>query len=160
MNNLKYILPFVLILFAACNTDQKAADTNQVNEPAFPKGEKVVSDNFTGTVWLNYLVPTDSVHHVNIGSVTFEPGARTNWHYHEGGQILLVTEGKGLYQEKGKPIEIIEKGDVIKCPPNIEHWHGATATESMTHIAIGTSTHIGGAIWLEPVTDEEYNNRD
>jgi quercetin dioxygenase-like cupin family protein len=157
MKNLKYILPLVLVLSVACNTDQKETDTNQKNELAFAKGEKVVSENFTGTVWLNYLVPTDSVHHVNIGSVTFEPGARTNWHYHEGGQILLVTEGKGLYQEKGKSVESIEKGDVIKCPPGIQHWHGATPSESMTHIAIGTNTQIGGAIWLEPVTDEEYN---
>lgn len=157
MKNLKYILPLVLVLSVACNTDQKETDTNQKNELAFAKGEKVVSENFTGTVWLNYLVPTDSVHHVNIGSVTFEPGGRTNWHYHEGGQILLVTEGKGLYQEKGKSVESIEKGDVIKCPPGIQHWHGATPSESMTHIAIGTNTQIGGAIWLEPVTDEEYN---
>lgn len=134
-------------------TDRDSASTGM----AFAKGDKVTNHNFIGTVWLNYLLPTDSIHHVNIGSVTFEPGARTNWHYHEGGQILLVTEGKGLYQEKGKPVEIIEKGDVVKCPPDIAHWHGATPTEAMTHIAIGTNTHIGGAVWLEPVTDEEYN---
>lgn len=157
MNNLKHILPLVFVLISACNSEQKTEEANHQNEPSFSNGEKVNSENFTGTVWLNYLVPTDSVHNVNIGSVTFEPGARTNWHYHLGGQILLVTEGKGLYQEKGKSIETIEKGDVIKCSPNIEHWHGATPTEAMTHIAIGTNTQIGGAIWLGPVTDEEYN---
>ncbi|MCY4778580.1 cupin domain-containing protein [Sphingobacterium sp. UT-1RO-CII-1] len=123
----------------------------------FVKGEKIVSANFVGTVWLNHLVETDTTHHVNIGSVTFEPGARTNWHYHEGGQILLVTDGKGLYQERGKPIEVIRAGEVVKCPPNIAHWHGATQTEPMTHIAIGTNTQIGSAVWLEPVTDEEFN---
>ncbi|MCD0487763.1 cupin domain-containing protein [Pedobacter sp. MC2016-14] len=122
----------------------------------FPKGEKVANDNFTGRVWLNYLLQTDTVHNVNIGSVTFEPGARTNWHFHKGGQILLVSEGKGLYQEKGKPVEVIKKGDVLKCPPNIAHWHGASPTEAMTHVAIGTNTNIGGAVWLKPVTDEEY----
>ena len=156
INNLKYILLPVIVLLTACNHTQTTDDTNQQNEPAFSKGEKVTSENFIGTVWLNYLTQTDTVHNVNIGSVMFEPGARTNWHYHEGGQILLVTEGKGLYQEKGKPIEIIQKGDVIKCPPNIEHWHGATPTDAMTHIAIGTNTNIGGAVWLGPVKDDEY----
>jgi quercetin dioxygenase-like cupin family protein len=68
-----------------------------------------------------------------------------------------VSDGKGLYQEKGKPLVVIKKGDVVKCPPNIAHWHGATPTESMTHIAIGTNTHIGGAVWLKPVTNQEYN---
>ncbi|MGK6349902.1 (R)-mandelonitrile lyase [Parapedobacter sp. DT-150] len=143
----------------SCNNGNKQqGDTDSTDtDMVFPKGENITNDNFTGTVWLNYLVETDTVHNVNIGSVTFEPGARTNWHYHEGGQILLVTEGRGQYQEKGKPIEIIEKGEVMKCPPNIEHWHGATPTDAMTHIAIGTNTDIGGAVWLEPVTDEEYN---
>lgn len=157
-HHLKYILPLITVLLTACNNNQKMKDTTQQSEPTFPKGEKVVSENFTGTVWLNYLAETDTVHNVNIGSVTFEPGARTNWHFHKGGQILLVTEGKGQYQEKGKPIEIINKGDVVKCPPNIEHWHGATSKDTMTHIAIGTNTNIGGAVWLKAVTDEEYNN--
>src|SRR5690606_33099637 len=156
-HNLMYILPLVAMLFTACNNNQKMEETKQHSEPVFAKGEKVTNDNFTGTVYLNYLVETDTTHNVNIGSVTFEPGARTNWHYHKGGQILLVTAGTGLYQEKGKPIETIKKGEVVKCPPNIEHWHGATPTEAMTHIAIGTNTNIGGAVWLQPVTDEEYN---
>ncbi len=141
----------------SCQQQRQTEGASQAKqEPIFGKGEKIINDNFTGTAWLNYLAETDTVHNVNIGSVMFEPGARTNWHYHEGGQILLVTEGKGLYQEKGKPVEIIETGDVVKCPPNIEHWHGATPTEAMTHIAIGTNTDIGGAVWLGPVTDEEY----
>ncbi|WP_216657805.1 cupin domain-containing protein [Sphingobacterium shayense] len=152
---------YVLVLtmgVISCNDidSQKSKNKTDVNT-VFPKGEKITNNNFVGTVWLNYLVETDSTHNVNIGSVTFEPGARTNWHYHKGGQILLVTAGKGLYQEKGKPIEIIEKGGVVKCPANIEHWHGATPTDAMTHIAIGTNTNIGGAVWLKPVTDEEYN---
>lgn len=153
--HLNYFLLFAIVLFTACKNNKKMEEKKLNNEPVFPKGEKIVSENFTGSVWLNYLVETDSIHNVNIGSVTFEAGSRTNWHYHKGGQLLLVTEGKGLYQEKGKPIEIIENGDVMKCPPSIEHWHGATLTEAMTHIAIGTNTNIGGAIWLGPVTDEE-----
>src|SRR5690606_15053936 len=122
-HTLRYILPLVIVFLWTCNRNEKM-DTKNQSETVFPKGEKVMNDNFIGTVWLNYLAQTDSVHNVNIGSVRFEPGARTNWHYHKGGQILLVTEGKGLYQERGKPIETIDKGDVVKCPPNIEHWHG------------------------------------
>ncbi len=160
----KSIIVFTILGSSAgilsCNNsnEKKPSSTELATDPAFPKGEKVTNDNFIGTVWLNYLVETDSVHYVNIGSVTFEPGARTNWHTHKGGQILLVTDGTGLYQEKGKPVETINKGEVMKCPPDIAHWHGATPTESMTHIAIGTNTNIGGAVWLEPVTDEEYNS--
>jgi quercetin dioxygenase-like cupin family protein len=147
---LKLYAATVLIggLLLSCNKNTE--------KQAFEKGNLVTNNNFTGSVWVNYLSETDSVHNVNIGSVTFAPGARTNWHYHKGGQILLVTSGKGWYQEKGKLVEIIEMGKVIKCPPNVEHWHGATPTDTMTHIAIGTNTHIGGAVWLAPVTDEEY----
>ncbi|RYY57909.1 MAG: cupin domain-containing protein [Chitinophagaceae bacterium] len=126
------------------------------NEFIFPKGQKVTNSNFTGTVWLNYLSESDSTYNVNIGSVTFEPGARTNWHLHKGGQILLITDGQGLYQERGKPVRIVRKGQVVKCARDVEHWHGATNTESMTHVAIGTNTNIGGAVWLKPVTDKEY----
>lgn len=160
--NIKNIAILFLIgmVSVSCSQQNDSTQTTQSESqtsPVFAKGEKITNDNFVGTTWLNYLAEVDTVHNVNIGLVTFEPGARTNWHYHKGGQILLVTEGKGLYQEKGKPVEIIEMGQVVKCPPNIEHWHGATLTESMTHIAIGTNTNIGGAVWLKPVTDEEYN---
>lgn len=151
-----YILTIAATLFTACNNNQEMEETKKQSEPIFAKGEKVINDNFTGTVYLNYLTETDTIHNINIGSVTFEPGARTNWHYHKGGQILLVINGTGLYQEKGKPVEIIKKGEIVKCPPNIEHWHGATSNEAMTHIAIGTNTNIGGAVWLQPVTETEY----
>lgn len=150
----KTIIMALCSLMLSCNQKQ---DTEAIVKAPFEKGELITNSNFTGTVWLNYLAETDSIHNVNIGSVTFAPGTRTNWHYHKGGQILLVTAGRGLYQEKGKPVEIIETGEVVKCPPNIEHWHGATSTDTMTHIAIGTNTNIGGAVWLDPVTDEEYH---
>jgi quercetin dioxygenase-like cupin family protein len=102
------------------------------------------------------LVPNDSILNCVIGSVTFEAGARTNWHYHPGGQILLVTAGTGRYQEKGKKVQIIRTGDVIKCLPNIEHWHGATQDGAMTHLAISLNTHKGIVTWLRSVTDQEY----
>lgn len=152
----KNLVPFVLVFLTACGNNYKMEETTQKNEPVFPKGQKVTNSNFIGTVWLNYIVETDTIHNVNMGLVSFEPGARTNWHFHKGGQILLITDGIGLYQERGKSIETIEKGNIIKCPPNTEHWHGATPTQAMAHIAIGTNINLGGATWLEPVTDEDY----
>lgn len=121
------------------------------DKEAFSKGEKVESKNFSGEVWVNFLVEKDSIHDVSIGSVTFAPGAKTNWHYHPGGQILLVTKGRGLYQERNGEIREIRAGEVIKCSPNVEHWHGATDKDSMTHMAIGTQLHKGAVVWLEPV---------
>ncbi len=126
----------------------------------FPKGNKIANNNFTGTAWLQMLSETDTAFNTQIGSVTFEPGARTNWHYHPGGQILLVTGGKGLYQEEGQQVQVIQKGDVIKCPPNTKHWHGATFADVMVHIAIGTNTGKGSVVWLEKVNDDEYNSKN
>jgi quercetin dioxygenase-like cupin family protein/alkylhydroperoxidase/carboxymuconolactone decarboxylase family protein YurZ len=123
----------------------------------FHKGIKAPNQYFTGTAWYSMMV-TDSVYNSAIGNVTFEPGARTNWHYHPGGQILLITNGLGYYQEKGHPIQLLHKGDIVKCPPNIEHWHGASPNCGVTHIAISTNEQKGNVVWLKPVSDEEYNN--
>jgi 4-carboxymuconolactone decarboxylase len=138
--------------------NEQSADRIDGSDKIFPKGNKITNDNFSGTAWNNMLVENDALYHTQIGNVTFEPGARTKWHYHPGGQILLVTHGKGYYQEKGKPIQIMQEGDVIKCPPNVIHWHGATPTDSLTHIAISPNTDKGNVVWLEKVTDEEYNS--
>ena len=75
-----------------------------------------------------------------------------------GGQILLVTDGTGYYQEKGKPAQLLNKGDIVKVPPDTEHWHGAAPDKELIHIAISLSTDKGSVVWLQPVTDEEYNN--
>jgi quercetin dioxygenase-like cupin family protein len=128
----------------------------QKTEPVFPKGEKITNNNFTGTAWLQMLVNNDSIYTTSIGNVTFKPGARTNWHKHPGGQILLVTDGSGFYQEKGKPAQVIRIGDIIKIPPDTEHWHGASPDSSLTHIAISPNTDKGSVIWLQPVSDSEY----
>lgn len=123
----------------------------------FPKGSKATNQNFTGTTWVNIMV-TDSIFNTSMGNVTFEPGARTKWHSHPGGQLLLVTNGVGYYQEKGKPAQLLKKGDVVKILPNIVHWHGASADSALTHVAISTNLQKGSVVWLEPVTDEEYQN--
>jgi quercetin dioxygenase-like cupin family protein len=123
----------------------------------FPKGEKIVNEHFIGTAWLQALVPDDSTFHCPTFNVTFEPGARNNWHKHPGGQILLVTGGKGYYQEAGRQAQVIREGDVIIIRPDVKHWHGAAPDSWLTHIAISTNVQLGDAEWLEPVTDEEYH---
>ena len=152
------LLLSAIFIFNSGLQAQSTADTTVKQDGIFPIGEKAPATNFTGTVWVKLLVPNDSVFNCVIGSVTFEPGARSNWHYHPVGQILLVTAGTGYYQEKGKPIQIIRKGDVSKCPPNVEHWHGASAGSMMTHIAINPNTEKGIVVWLQKVSDEEYKN--
>jgi quercetin dioxygenase-like cupin family protein len=124
----------------------------------FPKGQKITNPYFTGTAWLESLVPKDSTFNCPIGNVSFEPGARTYWHKHPGGQILLVTGGKGYFREEGQPAQVIREGDVVKIHPGVKHWHGATPDSRLVHLSITPNAQKGDAVWLEPVTDEEYNN--
>lgn len=123
----------------------------------FPKGEKLPNDHFVGTAWLSMLLLDDNIVNCLIGNVSFEPGARTNWHKHQGGQILLVTAGKGYYQEEGKKARVIRPGDVVEIPVGVNHWHGASPDNAMVHIAIMPNSQKGPAEWLGPVTDEQYN---
>ena len=123
----------------------------------FERGSKGSSDFFTGNVWVKMLVTDENgVFDTQVYNVVFEPGARTHWHSHPGGQILIVTRGKGFYQERGKPVRILKKGDVVEIPPNVVHWHGAAPDEELVHIGISTQVHLGPAEWLGPVTEEEY----
>lgn len=122
----------------------------------FPKGDKLSSEYFTGIASLYPLVPKDETGTFTAGSVSFEAGARTNWHTHPLGQILLVIDGKGFYQEKGKAARPIAKGNVVMIPSHVEHWHGAAKDSSMTHIAITNIGKQGPVDWLAPVTEEEY----
>ncbi|MES2764068.1 MAG: cupin domain-containing protein [Bacteroidota bacterium] len=122
----------------------------------FPKGQALPKDWFTGDAFLSPLVGKDHNNDFSAGSILFEPKARTNWHTHPRGQVLLIIEGNGYYQEKGQPARAIKKGDVVNIPENIEHWHGASANSSMTHIAITNYKDDVQVVWLKPVTDEEY----
>lgn len=124
----------------------------------FPKGGKVINDNFIGEVWLEMLVPDDRMFNCPTGNVTFAPGARNSWHSHPGGQILLVTGGKGFSQEEGRKALVIRKGDVVKVPPGVKHWHGAAPDRWLTHIAVMPNSRKGDATWFGAVTDEEYRD--
>ena len=126
----------------------------------FPKGSKLPDTlNFTGDAWLEMFVTKADSMDCTVGHVTFAPGVRNSWHSHPGGQILLCISGEGRYQEKGKPVQVLRPGDVVKIAPNVVHWHGAAPDSEFKHIAIGPQQSKGGAVWLDAVTDEEYNNR-
>jgi len=114
------------------------------------------AENFTGTVRTDPLFQAPAPARVLSVAVTFEPGSRTAWHKHPLGQTLVVTAGCGLVQSFGGPVRKICPGDVVWCPPGEKHWHGATATTAMTHIAIVENLDGKTAEWMEKVTDEEY----
>lgn len=148
----------VLSAITGSASAQNSGDTTKNRQNLFAKGAKAPATNFTGTVWVNMVVQAQDGLDCTIGVVSFEPGARSAWHKHPGGQILLVTEGKGYYQERGQPIRIMQKGDVVKCLPGIEHWHGASPQTNVTHIAVGPNAEKGSAVWLQKVTDQEYKS--
>lgn len=125
------------------------------NEAVFPKGEIATINNHTGTIWLNELSEADSILNYSVAQASFAAGGKLDWHIHPGGQTLLITEGNGFYQEKGKPVQVLHAGDVIKCQPGVPHWHGATPAGSFAYIAVTPAQH-GKTIWLQRVTDEEY----
>lgn len=114
------------------------------------------ADYFTGAVRIDPLFEAAAPARVVGASVTFEPGARTAWHTHPLGQTLIVTAGCGWAQREGGPVEEIRPGDVVWFPPGLKHWHGATATTGLTHIAIQEKLDGKTVEWLEQVSDEQY----
>ncbi|WP_247235613.1 cupin domain-containing protein [Telluribacter sp. SYSU D00476] len=159
-NSLIAVFALVTLFSIGCKTlvpqQSTAAETNAI----FPKGELGPAQNFTGRAWAYGLVADDTVYNTLVGNVYFEPGARSNWHIHPAGQMLLITDGVGYHQIQGQPRQTIRKGDVIKCPPNVMHWHGASPDRGMQQIYILPNTEKGIVKWLHPVTDEEYNKAD
>ena len=113
-------------------------------------------DWFTGTVRIDPFIQAAAPARVVAASATFEPGARTAWHTHPLGQTLIVTAGCGLVQRWGGPVEEVKPGDVIWFSPGEKHWHGASATIAMTHIAIHEALDGKAVDWMEKVTDEQY----
>ncbi|GAA4424217.1 hypothetical protein GCM10023188_03820 [Pontibacter saemangeumensis] len=153
----------LLFMGQSCNTKTEAKQENmKTNEnelnAIFPKGEKGSEEWFTGNAYPTSLVEADSILTTVAGNVYFEPGARSNWHTHPSGQILIITDGIGYHQIEGQPIEIIKKGDVVKCPPNVRHWHGASHDVGLQQLYVIPNTEKGIVAWKEAVTDEEYSN--
>jgi quercetin dioxygenase-like cupin family protein len=117
------------------------------------------ADYFTGRVRVDPVWAADANINTSGSWVTFEPGARSAWHTHPAGQRLVVLSGVGLTQEWGKPVQVIRPGDVIACPPDVKHWHGAAPTTAMTHLAVTGTTGGKNVTWMEKVSDEQYNSR-
>lgn len=140
-------------LIVALSTKTVAQDTC-----IFPKGEPGKNtDNYTGTIWLSELNQPDSNFNFSLAQAVYAPGSKLDWHTRPAGQYLLITEGIGYYQEKGKPGRIVHKGDVVKSLPGVEHWHGAAPNSSFTYIG-ATPVQKGKTIWLKRVNAEEYRS--
>lgn len=121
----------------------------------FGKGTLLEDEHFTGKVYVKEIFGFDKA--MLIDNVTFEPGCRNNWHIHQAGQILFVTEGKGWYQEEGKKPVLCKEGDIIEIPAGVKHFHGACRDSWFVHLAIEDYTK-GAPTWLEKVSDEHYNH--
>lgn len=153
METIQKTLSAIIVLFVALIHQAAAQDAS-----LFPKGEiGKNTDNYTGTIWLNELSKPDSIFKFGVAQAVYAPASKLDWHIHPGGQILLITEGMGYYQEKGRPVQIVYKGDVIKCAPGVEHWHGAIPNSEFAYVAVSPSEK-GKTTWLQRVTDEEYNS--
>lgn len=150
---MKKILFFTILLSAALFGQAVAQET-----PLFQKkGEKAANVHHVGNVWLEEISMPDSIFTYGTSVAIFDPGARLDWHMHPGGQILIITDGVGYYQERGKTKQIVHRGEVVKCLPGVEHWHGAAPKTGVTYIATSPAQN-GKTVWLERVRDEDYIN--
>jgi 4-carboxymuconolactone decarboxylase len=153
MNSLTAILMAIALLASASAEAQTLVITRGGSRPVQP----APAENFSGGVRVESLFEALDPSHASGGSVTFEPGARTAWHSHPRGQILIVTGGTGRVQRWGDPIEAIRQGDVVRIPAGQKHWHGASQQGSMTHIAITEHRDGTRVQWMEQVSDQQYN---
>ncbi len=160
----RLVLAFLTFIFLTGGYSMAKDFTNKAdNKTEIPKfagvfavGEPNVAyaKYFKGQSYLNML----SKEQVGIANVTFEPKCRNNWHiHHKGGQILIVVDGRGYYQEWGKPAQELHPGDVVNIPAETKHWHGAAKDSWFSHLAIEVPSEGGSTEWLEEVSDEEYN---
>jgi len=164
MNAKTLMMSFALLAAVGAAASQAvAAEANKISQTITRAGSqasiKGSAEYFTGNVRVDPLFAANDAAPFSGAYVTFEPGARSAWHIHPTGQRLLVTAGVGRTGEWGGAVEEIKAGDVIWCPPKIKHWHGASPTTAMTHIAI-TGTASGRNVeWLEKVSDEQYHGK-
>ncbi len=136
-----------------------AAKNRMEKNMLFPKGAEINTATFDGKAWLSRLMTDMENFDVVVSDVIFDPEAHNDWHKHPGGQILIATSGKGYYQERGNPVQVLNPGDVVAIKPGVEHWHGAAPDSNFSHIAINTRTALGATQWLEKVDENDYNNK-
>jgi quercetin dioxygenase-like cupin family protein len=149
-------LPAILRAQTTASLTQRQESNMEIKRIGSQPSSKGPSDWFTGTVRIDPLFQAHPPARAGCGSVTFEPGARTVWHTHPLGQILIITAGCGWVQREAGPVEEVHPGDVIWFPPGEKHWHGATPTTAMTHIAITENLDGKAVDWMEKVSDEQY----
>ena len=146
---------FITAMMAITSVTTYAQTAETFRQP-YPLGNKLSPNpNFTGEVWLAPLTEKKELN-VPMANVTFEPGCRNSWHSHKAGQLLIATAGIGYYQEKGKPARRLFPGDIVEIAPDVEHWHGAAPDSWFAHVAITTNPQNNAAVWLSPVSDEQY----
>jgi quercetin dioxygenase-like cupin family protein len=149
-------LAAIAIAFALLATMPAHAESTQISPNGSRPSTKGAPHNFTGSVTVDPFYAPNANTTSSGGLVTFEPGARSAWHTHPAGQVLIVTSGTGWVQEEGRQKREIKPGDVIWTPPGVKHWHGATASTSMSHIAITNVVDGRNVEWMEHVTNEQY----
>lgn len=146
---------FFMVMLCVTSVTAYTQTAETFRQP-YPLGEKLSPNpNFTGEVWLAPLSERKELN-VPMANVTFEPGCRNSWHSHKAGQLLIATAGIGYYQEKGQPARRLFPGDIVEIAPDVEHWHGAAPDSWFAHIAITTNPQNNAAVWLSPVSDEQY----
>ena len=150
---MKRLLAFMILLCAALLDKAAAQDSTVFTKDGIP-----LEVRSTGNNTLVELYKADTIFTFNIAVAKFPAGKKLDWHYHPGGQILIITEGIGYYQERGKPKRIVHKGEVIKCLPGVEHWHGSSVESGVTYLATSPAQK-GATVWLQKVTDEEYHSK-
>ena len=139
------------------NTEQNQQNSNIVpNQGMDTKNNDPYAQYFTGSTYFKVLVEKDNIWNSSINNLTFLAGSRSNWHKYSGGHIILVTSGEGRYQEKGKQIQVLKAGDVVKVVPNIEHWYGAAPNVNFSVMSVETNLPNNQITWLNAVTDAEY----
>ncbi|MDN4058650.1 cupin domain-containing protein [Massilia sp. YIM B02769] len=148
------------MLLAACGLAHAAGENGAREQTIFRAGAAPSSNgpaaNFDGKVHVDPLFPAGAQGSFSAATVNFEPGSRSAWHTHPAGQYLIVTKGTGWTQAEGGPVEELHAGDAVWCPPGVKHWHGATPTTAMSHIAL-TATRDGKNVeWLEKVSAQQY----
>lgn len=163
MKRTLFLSVLVAVILSSCggNTQpqfEAVAVENDSTKLIFPLGPKASAEKFTGTAYVNGLLPKSDSTAYAVADVVFEPGARNNWHTHQVRQTMFVTEGRGWYQERGKKAVPLKKGDVYVIPAGVEHWHGAAEDSRFVHLVVTDFQGDECVIWGEPVTEDEYNN--
>lgn len=158
-----FLLALALFVPAGAYAGQEAGEggkaTLTINRNGSQPSSKGPADYFTGSVRVDPLFSQQGDARVSVANVTFEPGARTAWHTHPWGQVLVVSAGMGRVQADGGPMQEIRPGDVVWIPAGVRHWHGASPSTAMTHMSIVVPIGGSSAQWLEKVTDEQYGGK-